>query len=59
MGSLEAVRAMVGVGRPASLRDILTRFREPIVFDEPLVTAGAVALGGHHTDHHPCFSLMM
>jgi hypothetical protein len=49
MGSLEAVRAMVGVGRPASLRDILTRFREPIVFDEPLVTAGAVALGGHHT----------
>jgi len=40
---------MVGVSRPASLREILTRYREPIVIDEPLVTPDGIALGGHHT----------
>ncbi len=49
VNSIEAVRAMVGINRPASLRNILTRFREPIVFDEPLVTPDGVTLGGHHT----------
>jgi hypothetical protein len=29
VNSLEAVRSMVGVGRPASLRDILMRYRQP------------------------------
>lgn len=47
--SVEAIRSIVGVPRPASVRDILVRYREPIVFDEPLVTADGVALGGHHT----------
>ena len=49
VNSLEAVRSMVAVGRPASLRDILTRYRQPIVIDEPLVTPDGIALGGHHT----------
>src|SRR5262245_35102308 len=49
VSSLEAVRSMVGVGRPASLRDMLIRYRQPIVIDEPLVTPDGVALGGHHT----------
>jgi hypothetical protein len=49
VNSIEAIRSMVGVGRPASLRVILNRYREPIVFDEPLVTPDGVALGGHHT----------
>jgi hypothetical protein len=47
--SLEAVRAMTGVDRPASLQRILGQYREPIVFDEPLVTPDGIALGGHHT----------
>lgn len=49
VNSLEAIRSMVGVGRPASLRDILNRYRQPIVIDEPLVTSEGIALGGHHT----------
>jgi hypothetical protein len=49
MRSLEEVRAMTGIARPASFRNVLARFRAPIVFDEPLVTPGGVALGGHHT----------
>ena len=49
VSSLEAVRSMVGVGRPASLRNMLLRYRQPIVIDEPLVTPDGVALGGHHT----------
>ena len=27
--SLEAIRSQVGVDRPASVRDVLTRYREP------------------------------
>jgi hypothetical protein len=46
--SLEGIRSLVGINRPASVRDILSRYREPIIFDEPLVTADGVALGGHH-----------
>lgn len=49
VNSLEAVRSIVGVGRPASLRDILARYQQPIVIDEPLVTPDGIALGGHHT----------
>src|SRR6516225_8624059 len=49
VSSIEAIRSMAGVGRPASLRDILARYRNPIVFDEPLVTPDGIALGGHHT----------
>ena len=29
---------MTGVARPASVKEMLARFREPIVFDEPLIT---------------------
>ena len=47
--SLERIRALTGVARPASLRVVLERFREPIVFDEPLITPDGVALGGRHT----------
>ncbi len=35
VNSLEAVRAIVGVARPASLREILTRYRQRVVIDEP------------------------
>lgn len=46
--SVESIRSVVSVPRPASVREILTRYRLPIVFDEPLVTPDGVALGGHH-----------
>jgi hypothetical protein len=49
VNSIEAVRSLVGVGRPASLQDILIRYRQPIVIDESLVTPDGVPLGGHHT----------
>jgi hypothetical protein len=48
VGSVEAIRSLVGIDRPASVRDILARYREPVVVDEPLVTADGVALGGQH-----------
>lgn len=48
VNSLETVRAIVGIERPAALRDILVRYREPIVIDEPLITPDGIALGGHH-----------
>src|SRR5437868_4937310 len=47
--SLEYVRAQLKMNRPVTVRDLLLRYREPIVIDEPLVTSGGVALGGHHT----------
>jgi hypothetical protein len=49
LGSLEELRAITGVARPASLGDMLTRYREPVVFDEALNTPDGVALGGHQT----------
>src|SRR5215475_1792602 len=49
VNSLEAIRSMVNVGRPASLHDIVIQYRQPIVIDEALVTPGGVPLGGHHT----------
>lgn len=47
--SLEYVRSQLKMDRPVSVKDLLVRYREPIVFDEPLVTPDGVALGGHHT----------
>ena len=47
--SLEAVRSIVGIPRPAALRTILTRYDDPIVFEQPLVTPDRIALGGHQT----------
>ena len=47
--SLEELRALTGVERPASVKEMLARYREPIVFDEPLVTPPGVPLGGHQT----------
>lgn len=46
--SLEGVRAQLGVPRPASLRQLAELWVRDVVFDEPLVTADGVALGGHH-----------
>jgi len=34
--------------RPASVLQMLARYQEPVVFDEPLLTPDGVALGGHH-----------
>ncbi|MEP7309466.1 MAG: hypothetical protein ABJA98_28510 [Acidobacteriota bacterium] len=47
--SLEYVRAQLRMDRPVSVRNLLARYREPIVLDEPLITSDGVALGGHHT----------
>jgi hypothetical protein len=47
--SLDYVRSQLRMDRPVSVRDLLARYREPIVFDEPLNTPDGVALGGHHT----------
>jgi hypothetical protein len=33
--SLEALRSLVGVDRPASVREMLIRYRQPIVIAEP------------------------
>ena len=46
--SCEAIRVLVDVPRPASMRAVLARYREPVVIDESLVTPDGVALGGHH-----------
>jgi hypothetical protein len=49
LGSLEELRVMTGVERPASVKEMLARYREPVVFDEALNTPDGVALGGHQT----------
>jgi len=46
--SLEALRNLVGRPRPASIRQLLTDFEQPLTFSEPLVTGDDVALGGQH-----------
>jgi hypothetical protein len=46
--SLETLRSLVGVPRPASVARVLEVWNEPVVLEEPLVTADGVALGGHH-----------
>lgn len=46
--SVEAIRQIAGVPRPAPMQAILDSYRDPIVFDEPLNTPDGVALGGHH-----------
>jgi hypothetical protein len=46
--SCEAIRTLVHLPRPASMRAMLIKYKEPIVFDEPLNTPDGVALGGHH-----------
>ena len=40
---------MTGVARPASVKEMLVRYREPVVFDEALITPDGVPLGGHQT----------
>lgn len=47
--SLESCRELVGVPRPAGLRNIEELFVSDVVFDEPIPTGEGVALGGHHT----------
>ena len=46
--SFENVRGSLGLPRPASVRQMAGQFLEDLVFDEPIVTADGVALGGHH-----------
>jgi hypothetical protein len=46
--SLETVRALIGLPRPASVAAVLARWNESVTFEEPLVTADGVALGGDH-----------
>ncbi|MEO7271059.1 MAG: hypothetical protein ABIX28_23460 [Vicinamibacterales bacterium] len=46
--SLEYVRAQLRLDRPVSVKNLLARYREPVMFDEPLITPDGVALGGHH-----------
>src|SRR3712207_3134716 len=46
--SFESVRASVGLPRPASVRQMADLYVRNVVFDEPIVTSGGVALGGHH-----------
>ena len=46
--SLEFVRAQLRMDRPVTVKELLSRYREPIVIDEPLITPDGVALGGHH-----------
>lgn len=45
--SLEKVRASVAVPRAVSINTLAREYTRELVFDEPLVTAGGVALGGH------------
>jgi hypothetical protein len=47
--SLDYIRAQLKMDRPVTVNNLLARYREPIVIDEPLVTPDGVALGGHHT----------
>ncbi len=47
--SLESARESLQVQRPASTRQMARQFGADVVFDEPIVTDGGVALGGHHT----------
>jgi hypothetical protein len=47
--SLEGVRRSLNVPRPASLRHIADLYVRDVVFDEPIVTSGGVALSGHHS----------
>ena len=47
--SLEQVRTVLGMPRPASLRDLLARYALPVEFDAPLITPDGVPLGGHHS----------
>ncbi|TDN88652.1 hypothetical protein [Microbacterium sp. BK668] len=48
VGSVDRARVAAGLVRPVGLREVLARYAVPIEFDEPLVTADGVALGGHH-----------
>lgn len=48
VGRIEDARAATGLVRPVGLRELLARYGEPIVIDEPLVTTDGVALGGQH-----------
>jgi hypothetical protein len=47
--SCESVRSAVGITRPASLSRLSRDYTADAVFDQPIVTADGVALGGHHT----------
>ena len=44
--SLDYVRSQLRMDRPVSVKDLLTKYREPIVLDEPLITLDGVALCG-------------
>lgn len=46
--SLEFVRSRLGMNRPVSVKEMLLRYRDPIIIDEPLTTPDGVALGGQH-----------
>jgi hypothetical protein len=46
--SVDYVRSQLGMDRPVSVKDLLAKYREPIVIEESLVTPDGVALGGHH-----------
>ena len=46
--SLDAVRTLLAMPRPVSIKSLLVSWNEPVVLEEPLITSGDVALGGHH-----------
>jgi hypothetical protein len=46
--SIDYIRVQLRLNRPIKVSELLSRYREPIVIDEPLITPDGVALGGHH-----------
>ncbi|HEY3410012.1 MAG TPA: hypothetical protein VGK53_17720 [Propionicimonas sp.] len=46
VGRVSTALTAAGLARPVGLRAVVQRFQEPLVFEQPLVTADGVALGG-------------
>lgn len=46
--SVDHVREVVGLARPASLVSVLDAFAQPVVLETPITTSSGTPLGGHH-----------